>query len=425
MRILLINKFLYPKGGDAVSCLATGELLRRHGHKVSFWGMDHPANPDYEYKKYFVRFVDFNKPQSLGEQLKIAGTILYSLEAKQKLEQVLHLEKPDLVHLNIFAHHISPSILPLLKKNNIPTVMTMHEYKLVCPIYTMLLHNKPCERCRNKRFYQCLINRCTKDSYLKSMLNTLEMYLHHNVLRLYDSIDAFIAPSVFLKQKVKEMGFHRNIVYLANFIDLDEFQAMTSWEEESMIYFGRLSKEKGLLTLVDAFKRIPRIVLKIIGEGPLTPILREKLEHERITNVRLIPHKDKKDLHHEIKRSMCAVMPSEWYENNPLAILEAFALGKPVIGAAIGGIPELVKDNETGLLFNPGDAGHLCEKIAALVENKKKIETMGKNARALIEARFNPEHHFEQLMRIYAQAISRHAVKKAGADQAQESIVSI
>src|SRR5574337_1516377 len=266
MKLLLINKSLYPKGGDAISTLTTGSLLRSKGHEVVFWGMAHPLNPDYPYRDYFVSYIDYNAPGGMKEQARMAANMLYSFEAKRNIEKLINAERPDIVHLNNFAHQISPSILHVFKKYNIPAVMTMRDYKLICPTYTMVMNGKPCERCKNGRYYQCFINKCAKNSFLKSLLNTMEMYLHHNVLHIYNLIEVYISPSKFLKSKCEEMGFKRKIVYLPNFVRVEDFVPQYKWQESSIVCFGRLSEEKGLFTLIDAIKNIKDLTLKIIGE---------------------------------------------------------------------------------------------------------------------------------------------------------------
>jgi len=268
MKILLVNKYLYPKGGDAISNLSTGKLLAANGHRVLFWGMHHPMNPDYPHKDFFTSYVDLNNPDGAKNKIKIALNLLYSLESKRKIEKLINVEKPDIIHLNNFAHQISPSILHVTKKYNIPTVMTMRDYKLICPAYNMLLNGNPCEKCHSGKFYQCYINKCTKNSYSKSLLNTVEMYLHHKILHIYDLVDTFISPSIFLKYKLEEMGFKGKIVYLPNFVNVDDFSPKFSWQGNSIVYFGRISKEKGLSTLINAIKNIKDLTLKIIGEGP-------------------------------------------------------------------------------------------------------------------------------------------------------------
>jgi glycosyltransferase involved in cell wall biosynthesis len=407
MKILLINKFLYPKGGDAISTLTTGKILASHGHKVEFWGMAHPDNPPYQFQEYFVSNVDYDGAAGPVSRAKAAMNILYSFEARKKMATLLEKFKPDVVHLNNFAHQISPSILDEIKKHRIPTVMTMHDYKMVCPTYSMLADDKPCEKCRGGRFYYCGLNRCTKGSLFKSMVNVAEMYLHHRILHIYDKIDVYISPSRFLKNKVLEMGLKGDIVYLPNCVDVAGFDPAYEWQENSIVYVGRLSHEKGVQTLINAVKDIPGIQLKIIGDGPLRTDLEKQIEAEQIKNVMFCGYKTGQYLHDEIKNSMFLVIPSEWYENNPRTVIEAFALGKPAVGARIGGIPELVQDWETGLTYASGDANDLKEKITLMVDRQDKISQMGKNARKLVEQKFNADIHYQNLIKIYKKALRK------------------
>lgn len=406
MKILLVNKFLYPQGGDTVSTLVTGALLSKKGHEVCYWGMKHPDNPEYPYNDHFVTQVDYNKPSGILTKLKAASNILYSFEAKKKFEALLRKIKPDIVHLNNFAHQISPSILHVLKKHNIPTVMTMRDHKLVCPSYLMLVDGKPCERCKGGRYYHCVLNKCTKGSYAKSLVNMLEMYLHCNMLHIYDLIDVFISPSMFLKNKVEEMGFNHEIVHLPNFIDTQEWQPEYQSLEKAIVYFGRLSPEKGLFTLLNAIKGLG-VQLKIIGDGPIRQELETKAVAERIDNVMFMGYKSGEELQKKIKNAMATVTPSQCYENNPRSVIESFALGKPVIGARIGGIPELVKDGQTGYTFESGSVDDLRSKIKLLIEGPDKAIKMGQAARKLVEQKYSPTVHYQKLLRIYEMAAEK------------------
>jgi glycosyltransferase involved in cell wall biosynthesis len=293
----------------------------------------------------------------------------------------------------------------VLKKFHIPVVMTLRDYKLVCASYNMLVQGKACEACKDGKYYHCFLKGCVKGSKAKSLLNTIEMYLHHKILSIYDIVDIFISPSRFLKTKMGEMGAKGKFVYLPNFVRVDEFQPQYTWNENSIVYFGRLSEEKGLLTLVKAMKDIPEISLKIIGEGPLREHLESGIVKNGIGNIRFLGYKSGEELNAEIRNSMFVVLPSEWYENNPRAIIEGFALGKPAVGSRIGGIPELVRDDETGFTFQAGDPEDLKKKILLLAKNPEKILLMGKRARSFVEQELNPEKHYEKLMEIYKQAM--------------------
>lgn len=228
----------------------------------------------------------------------------------------------------------------------------------------------------------------------------VEMYLHHKILHIYDLVDVFISPSVFLKNKLEELGFKGKIIHLPNFVIVGEFTPNYNWQDNSIVYFGRLSEEKGLTTLVRAMKGV-NINLKIIGNGPIEEKLKSKIRDEGINNVYFLGYKNGQSLKNEIRKSMLIIVPSECYENNPRSVIEAFALGKPVIGAHIGGIPDLVKDNETGLTFEPGNEQDLRNKVVQLLKNPDKIVGMGKNARKFVEEKLNEKIHYKKLMRIY------------------------
>lgn len=416
MKILLVNNFFYRRGGAEVSLFETARLLEEKGHQVIFFSTLHPQNLNSPYNQYFVSQIDFDRKLSLFKRFKASERVLYSFEARNKIARLIKQERPDIVHLNNFAHHISPSILSVIKTRGIPMVMTLRDYMMVCPIYAMLLNGRVCEECKGGRYYRCFVNRCTKGSYLKSALNTIEMYWHHWILNIYNLIDIFIAPSRFLMDKVKEMGFTKKMAHLPNFIASDKFAFAYHGQDNSampadrqVVYFGRLSKEKGLFTLLEAIREVD-IKLKIIGDGPLRKEMEDKVKERGLSKVDFLGYKTGEDLKEEIRKSLMVLMPSKCYENNPRTIIEAFALGKPVIGARIGGIPELVKDNETGLTFQPGNANDLRQKIKTLLDNPEQVIQMGKKARAFVEKELNPDKHYHQLMEIYQDAIRKHKV---------------
>lgn len=411
MKILQINKFLYPKGGDAVCMIDTAKLLLSKGHDVAFWGMAHASNPSYHNADLFIPYIDFNKPCSLIKQLKTASNILYSFESKHRVEMLINRGRPDIIHLHNFAHQISPSILHVFKKYDIPCVMTMHDYKLVCAAYNMLSKDKICGLCKGGRHYHCFLESCIKQSRMKSLLNTLEMYLHHKILKIYYAVNIFISPSIFLKNKIEGMGFRKTVLHLPNFINSDDFLPHFGWEEKAIVYFGRLSKEKGLSTLLKAVRGL-NVVLKIIGTGPMENPLKLSAKECNMHNIQFLGYRTGYELTNEIRKSMFVILPSEWYENSPRSIIEGAALGKPAVASRIGGILELVKDNETGLTFEAGNSNDLRSKIEYLINRPNEILRMGKCARTFVEQNLNPEKHYKGLMQIYEQAISIH--KRSG-----------
>lgn len=405
MKILLVNKFLYPKGGDAISTITTGALLDSKGHEVNYWGMDHPSNPTYPLKDYFISNVDFSSSGAINKQIVMAANLLYSFEAKWKIEKVLAYFKPDIVHLNNFAHQISPSILDVLEKHSIPAVMTMRDYKMVCPVYTMVLNEKPCEKCAKGIYVHCALNNCTKGSFSKSLLNTLEMYLHHNIMHIYDSIHTYISPSLFLMNKCQEMGFKHRMAFLPNFVNLATLSPDFTFKGPRAIYMGRLAAEKGVLTLLQAVSGT-NIQLDIVGGGPLHADFENQARIMRLSNVTFWGYLTGEALYNRVREASVLVIPSEWYENNPRSVIEAFALGKPVVGARIGGIPELVRDNVTGLTFTSGSSEDLRSKLFELLSKPDAVIQMGKNGRQLVETELNSENHYSKLMEIYRNAIT-------------------
>ena len=405
MKVLLINKFLYPKGGDAVVTLETGKLLEKNGDKVVYWGMQHELNPVYKHSGKFVSNIDFNAGKlGVGRKIKAITDIWYSFEAKSKVEKVVVEEKPDIVHLNNFAHQISPSVIDIFKKYSIPVVMTMHDYKLVCPAYSMLSGGRPCEKCKDGKYFNCLLNKCTKGSMFKSLVNTAEMYLHHNIMHIYDYVKCYISPSRFMFDKVKEMGLQGRVEYLPNFIDLSEYEIPAgagTLHEPLILYVGRLSSEKGVMTLVKAAIK-SGIRTELAGDGPLRKELEGVISNSRAGNVKLLGFLSRREVLDKIRQAAVTVMPSECYENNPRAVLESFALGTPVIGSRIGGIPELVVDNLTGWTYEPFNPDALAVVMKTVLMDSSKLMEYGINARNMVEEKFDSKKFISRLKDIYA-----------------------
>lgn len=414
MNILHINKFHYLRGGAEAVYLNTARGLEAYGCNSVFFSMKHPQNLPCETSNYFMPYVDLIDKNGFINQIKTAGRILYSFEAKKRLSNLLDEYSVDLAHFHNVWHHISPSILHTLKKRNIPVVMTLHDYKLICASYHLQANGKPCEACHGRKYFMAIKKSCVKESFIKSLLCTLEMYLHHKILDIYDNVDVFISPSRFLKNKFLEMGFEKEIIHLPNYIEIEKFRDINNnvsygniAKDKTIVYFGRLSPEKGLSTLIEAAKLLSgentEINIKIVGDGPIRDSLEEKVKIENIGNVKFLGYMKGESLYQEIKKSRAAVLPSEWYENNPMSILEAFALKKPVIGSRIGGIPELVKEGETGYAFEPGNAVDLSEKIKLLLSDNESCIEMGVNAYEFVVNDLNQEKHFQKLIGIYKQ----------------------
>ncbi len=403
MKVLLINKYFHLKGGAEKSYFDTADILKKNGHEVMFFSMTESQNRETPYSPYFVSPVDYASTNSLFKKMKAAGRLLYSFEARSRLKRLLLREKPDIVHLHNIHHQISPSILHTFRSFRIPVVMTLHDYKLACPIYTLLNHGTVCEQCARKKYYHCWLNTCCRDSSLQSLLNTLEMYLHHSLLRIYALVDVFICPSRFLRNQLIQMGLKGDFQVLSNALDPEKYTPVFRNEKSEIVYAGRLSREKGLFTLLKSLTG-SSISCTIYGKGPLQKPLAEIIREKKLSHVTLAGHIPNQALMPLIAKASAVVLPSEWYENNPYGILEAFACGKPVIASDIGGIPELVSDGQTGSTFEPGNHRQLRKKMLDLLADSERIADMGKTARRFVEENHNPGKYYQGLMDIYLTA---------------------
>ena len=408
MKVLLINKFLYPRGGSETCLFDTARILEAAGHEVAFFGMAHPENPRLRAPAATVSFVDFDAARSWSAKARAAGRILYSFEARRALDAFVRAVRPDIAHLHNIHHQLSPSILPVLARNRIPAVMTLHDYKVVCPAYRLWVRGDVCEECRGGRYGRAVVRKCVRDSRTKSLLNAVEMGLHHRLLRSYDAVDVFISPSRFLQEKVRAMGFGGTVVYLPNPVETDGVEPSPGWEEESIVAFGRLSREKGLDVLIAAADGLG-VPVKIFGDGPETEKLRAMaagLPGARVLFGGPLP---RAELHREVRKAMLTVVSSTWYENAPYAVLESFALGKPVVGARIGGLPELVRDGETGWTFEPGNAADLRAKLRACLDRPEEVRAAGRAARAVAKRERSPAAYLRGLLELYGRAAERRS----------------
>lgn len=403
MKILAINKYYWKKGGSESVYFEESQLLMDNGHTVVPFSMKSPKNIDTPYSKYFVEEVDYNK-NGIMNRISSAGKVIFSLDARAKIKSLLSEESFDIAHFHIFQHQISPSVFSPLRKKGIPIILTLHDLKPICPSYKNYVHGHVCEACIKRKFYNCLINKCTKGSILGSLVNTAEMYFHY-AMGYYQNVDRYIAVSKFYKNKMIESGFpSRQIAYLPNYINTEEFyQGATN--ANYILYFGRLSDEKGICTYLDAAninKDIPHV---IVGTGPLEQALRKQTVIYGLANVKFLGYKSGDELKKLLAESTCVVVPSEWYENCPMTILEAFASSRPVIGSNIGGIPELIDHETDGFIFEPGNADALSRNIRWVWNNKSKAREMGMEGYEKVRGRFNPKKHYEGLIDIYKKLI--------------------
>ena len=411
LKILQINKYYHGRSGSDLYMLNISSMLRKHGYKVIHFAMKHEKNMPADYSKYFIENIEFEKEikKSILRKTYIFFKIIFSLEARNKLLKLIQLEKPDIAHVHKFSNTLTPSILYALKKKGLPVVHTFHDYRIVCPNYNMYDFNRfeLCEDCKGHKYYNAVKRKCQKSSYLIGINIAIESYLYH-FLRTYErTIDLFISPSNFLRKKMIEFGIDGNkIIHIPNFVNSNEYAPNYS-NSNYILYFGRLEKHKGIETLIAAMKHVNTSKLYIVGGGLYRNRLERYSKKNNVRNVVFLNFVMRKKLLEIIKYSLFTILPSEWYENCPMAVLESFALGKPVIGANIGGIPELIETGHTGVLFNSGNVDDLSDKINYLLNNKNLVVKMGRNARKRVEEKYNESFHYERLMEAYKKVIKK------------------
>lgn len=398
----MVNKFFYIKGGCETYYFALKKLLEDNGHTVIDFSMLDEKNFESKYSEYFVKNADYLGKNSAFEKLRIAKNIVYSSEAKKKFEQLVKETKPDLVHLQNFQHQISPSILDVIKKYNIPTVYTAHDLKMICLNYQLMHHGKICEDCKDGKLRHCVKNKCVKDSTAKSMISFAEGIVHR-AKKSYDAIDLIISPSDFHRKKFIEFGVSPNrLVHIANFFEgIHEKINPRDDKESYYLYFGRLSEEKGVMTLVKAAEN--DIPVYIVGTGPAETEIKEYLKENEITNVKMLGFKSGQELYNLVGNAKAVIVPSVVYENSPYSGIEALCLSRPIIGADIGGIPELIDKN--GYLFERGNPDDLRKKIIAFERvNEEEYNSMKKASRDIFERNHTIDAYYNKLMNVYEKA---------------------
>ena len=410
MRILLVNKFYYLAGGVERYVLGWERILRKNGHEVIIFSMKDQRNDESRYSKYFVDNANFSINGSIFDKLKTGINSIYSREARRKLEQLIRDTRPDIAHIHAFCYQLTPSILLPLKEANIPVVMTSHEFKPICPNQRLfnLYKGETCEDCAGEKFYYAISNRCIKNSLFVSLLGSIEAYVS-KFLDIYNNyIDIIITPSLFMRNKflVSRVKKEKRIVHIPNFINIEEYTPNQKYNGTEFSYCGRIDGNKGIETLIRACKQVNNGRLLIIGEGEWKDKIQDLIGSEKIQSVDILGYKKGNELFEIINRCQFTILPSECYENGSFAILESMALGRPVIGSNIGGIPEFINDGVDGLLFEPHNVDDLADKIQYLIDNKDIVSDMGKEARRKVEERYNSDHHYERLMDVYEQVMT-------------------
>ncbi len=400
--LLSINNYYYRRGGAEVVFLEQNRMFEERNWRVVPFAMQHPKNLPSPWAPYFIDEIEFGADYSAWEKLLKVPKVIYSLEARRKLGNLLNAMRPNIAHAHNVYHHISPSIFGVLKRRNIPTVLTLHDLKLACPAYKMLAHDGICERCKDGALSHVVRNRCVKNSLALSGMIWLEASVQRMLGCYADNVDRFITPSRFYLEKLVEWGWERKrFVHIPNFVDVDAHKPDYAIGQ-AFLYFGRLAPEKGLTTLVKA-AALAQVPVWIVGTGPEEEALKQRVVQTG-ANVKFLGYKSGAELHALVQAARAVVLPSEWYENAPMSILESYALGRPVIGAAIGGIPELIREDETGISFKSGDVDALAAALRRIADMPDaQVAHRGRSGRQWVENEFTVECYLERLLALYGE----------------------
>lgn len=398
MKILLVNKFLYPKGGAETYIFKLGRILRQHGHEVQYFGLENEKNIEGNSAHAYVSHMDFG--EGIRKNLHAPLRIIYSSEARKKIRRVLEDFQPDVVHLNNIQFHITPSVILETEKyrretgRDVKIIYTAHDYQLICPSHGLFDSNiQVCEKCVGGNYLHCLKTKCVKNSRLKSFLGMLDAYFW-KWNKAYSYIDTIICCSGFLKRKLDtQQRFRHKTVAIHNFVDRVAREEVE--KENYVLEFGHLSRDKGTLTLLEAAKRMPEVRFVFAGYGEA------EQDIAQVSNAQFVGFKTGKELEMLIRKAKISVYPSQWYENCPFSVIESQMYGTPAIGSRIGGIPELIREGETGELFEAGNVQELEAVLRKLLFSPGLLERYAENC---WHAEFEtPESYYEKLRKIYGE----------------------
>lgn len=406
-KLLSINNYHYRRGGSDVVYLEHAALMEQQGWSNGFFSMNHPKNFDTSWAKYFIDEIEFGHAYSVGQKMTMASKAVYSFEAQKKLKRLLNDFPADVAHLHCIYHHLSPAIISTLRDAGIPVVMTAHDLKIACPAYKMLNDTGVCEKCKDGSLFNVVRHRCVRGSLAASAIVMVESGVHRMLNTYQGKLDKVVVPSRFFMEKFIEWGWPREkFAYIPNYVDASRFEP--AYEPgDFFLYFGRLAPEKGVATLMRAAKAAG-VKLKIAGTGPIEAEL-HSLQAELSGDIEFLGYRSGTELHSLIRGARAVVLPSEWYENAPMSVLESFALGTPVIGARIGGIPEMVIEGETGWTFESRNTDELAALLSRLTAMPTaQIAQAGRAARDHVISNFNREGYLQATLALYAELGVKH-----------------
>lgn len=400
MKVLLVNKFFFIKGGAETVYFQERNMLKEAGVEVIDFSMQHEKNFPSDYADYFVTNVDYHKEGGLLAGAKTAISFIHNREACKKMVALLQQTRPEIVHFHNIYHQLTPALIKVARDFGCKTVLTAHDYKIMCPSYSMLRDGKVCDACVIGSVFNAFRYRCQEGSAAKSLLLSLEATWQY-IAQNYQALDVIVSPSEFLRNELRRSLPDSRIDVIVNGID-DSQQPEEGPDESYLLYVGRLSREKGVPTLTQAHQLMRnKMPLKVVGHGPLYDDMVKTFPHaEFLGYVQQGPELDAL-----IKHARAVVLPSECYENCSMAVLEAMSFARPVVGARIGGIPEQIRHGIEGLLFEPGNAQDLADALDVIAENPQQAREMGQKGRERLCQKYSLRKHMETLQALYRELL--------------------
>lgn len=412
MRILFCNKYNHPFSGTEVYLFELMDLMRSQGHEVALFSMADPRGEPTPYDRHFVPHIDFKAKAGFWRRVRQAGHAIYSTDARRRLRAMIEEFRPDVAHVRNIYHHLSPSILWELKAQDLPVVYHLNDFKLLCPNYNLVSRGEACEACKGGAFWHALRPQCYPGMGARAMLMS-EAYVHRWLGTYRKCVDLFLAPSQFVRDKFVEHGWDG-----AKFEVLPHFQETheiaRNAKDGPVLYFGRLSAEKGVDDLLRAMQSVPQVRLTIAGDGPQRGELQELAASLSLSNVEFVGQLEGAERDSLIAQSQFTVLPSHAYETLGKTILESYAKGRAVVASDMGSRRELVREGETGLLYRMGDAEQLAAAIQLLGSRPELAEKMGRAGWEFVRERHTPEGHYRKLLGLYEDLISARARRQSG-----------
>lgn len=395
MKVLLINNFHYPKGGSESVYFNTGKLLEWTGNQVCYFSVARDENIPCQQAEYFIT--------DTSRKSKVRGlfSYFYNAEAARKLERLIIAERPDIAHAHLMWGCTAPAIFKVLRKYHIPLVHTAHDYRMVCPAYTFFNKGKICEDCKGRKFYMCAVNRCSKGSFVMSTMMATEIYYRNIFFNPAVCIDGLIYVSSFAKEIHEK--YAPQLKRIPSIVLYNCTRKANVGEKKRggyFLYFGRLSHEKGVEVIVDVFGKLPALKLKVAGTGPMEMELRKMADG--CQNIEFLGFKQGEELDELRRNAQFVIVPSQWYENNPMTIVESYSFGTPVIGSKLGGIPEIIEEGKTGFLFESDRVDNLANVLMRVNNlSQDEYQAMSDNAYCFYEQHFSAESHYKKLTGFY------------------------